>query len=141
MSEYINYNLHRYLFQDTKKYQWIWFVPICLFLLLFFLAYKHTAYEVIEVKGQTFCNEECTINFFYPADSFIYEFIKIKNQTYDVQKIEFADPILDGNNNALQNITLTLKEYKGNHNEFVVLKIFKNKENMLKKITKIIKER
>ena len=141
MQEYIKYNLHHYLRKDAKKYTFLWVIPICLFLFLLGFAYKRSAYDVLEIKGQTFCNEECTIDFFYPADTFLYDFVKINHKKYDIDEVKFDDPILDSNNTAIQNITLKLKEYQGKNNEFVVVEVFKNKENLLKKIAKIIKER
>ena len=141
MQEYIKYNLHHYLRKDAKKYTFLWVIPICLFLLLVGFAYKRNAYDVLEVKGQTICNEECTIEFFYPTESFLYEFVKINHKKYEIQEVLFGEPVLDRYNTSIQNITLKLKEYKGKNNEFVVLDIFKNKESLLKKIAKIIKER
>ena len=141
MQEYIKYNLHRYLKQDAHKYTYFWLIPICLFLFLIGFTYKKNAYDVIEVKGQTFCDEECRINFFYPVDSFFYEFVKINHEKYEIEEVKFDDPILDSTNRAIQSITLKLKDFKGKNNEFVIVDIFKNKESMLKKIAKIIKER
>ncbi len=141
MQEYVRYNLHRYLCMDKKKYIFIWIGPFLLFLLLIIVFFKLEAYQVIEIKGQTFCQQECTIQFFYPAEEFQYEFIKINNQIYDIDKVIFSESMLDANNMAIQTITLQIPNYRGNHNEFVTVKIYKNKEKLLKKIIKIIKEK
>ncbi len=141
MSEYLKYNLPSYLNKDKNKYSFFWLIPFCLFLILLFYAYKKEAYDVLEVKGQIFCQEECTINFFYPTTDFIYEFIKINHKTYEIETVSFSDPVLDSNNNALQNISLKVKKFQGNQNEFVTMQIYKNKERLLKKIAKSIIER
>ena len=79
----------------------------------------------------------------------MYDWIFLSNRkfslwickNYEIQEVLFGEPVLDRYNTSIQNITLKLKEYKGKNNEFVVLDIFKNKESLLKKIAKIIKER
>lgn len=141
MQEYIKWNIYRYLAMDKNKYRVLWIVPLCLFLLLLFYAYKKDAYDVIEITGQTICQEQCTIEFFYPATAFYGDFVKINREKYEIETISFSEPILDSNNQAIQNISLKLKKYSGTPNAFVTMQVYKNKERLLKKIARIMKER
>ena len=70
-----------------------------------------------------------------------YELIKINGKEVEIEEIVFGDVLLSENNIGMQVITLKIKEYKGNNNEFVKLQIYKNKENLFRKVIKIVKER
>ena len=142
MNEYIKYNQHSYLQKDRKKYTFFWFTPILILIVLFAYTFKKEAYNVYETTAETLCDEECTIHFYYPySEGFTYDFIKINDRSYEIENIIFGNVVLDSSNIGLQGITLKVKEYKGKNNEFVKLQIYKNKEKMIKKIAKIIKER
>lgn len=142
MKEYLKYNQNNYLHKDRKKYAYFSFLPFILISVVFLFIVRKEAYSVYETNGQILCEESCSITFYYPyQEGFSYDFIKINGQKIEIEELFFGNVILDSSNIGMQSITLKAKEYKGNHNEFVKLQIYKNKEKMLKKIGKIIKER
>ncbi len=142
MKEYLKYNLNSYLKKDRNKYTLFCFFPLLIFFFLFYYSYKITVYNVYETNAETVCEDKCNLTFYYPyQEGFYYDFIKINGTKYEVENIFFGNAMLDSSNIGIQSITLVVKEYKGNTNEFVKMQIFKNKERLLKKIWKIIKER
>lgn len=142
MTEYLKYNLNCYLRRDKKKYTLFWILPIFSIFLLLLCSFKIMAYNVYETNAETLCEENCNISFYYPyQEGFSYDFIKINGKKYEVENIFFGNILLDSSNVGIQNITLIAKEYKGKTNEFVKLQIYKNKETLVNKIWKIMKER
>lgn len=142
MKEYLKYNLNSYLYNDSQKYKFLWLVPLVLFFLCIYYTYQKEVYVINETTAEVICNQECTLHTFNLVNNpLTYDFIKINNQKYEVDEILFGDSVLDSQNNAIQEIILKVKEYKGNNHEFVKLQIFKNKEKLLKKIYNIMKER
>lgn len=142
MREYLKYNLNSYLHKDEKKYRYIWIFPLCLLFTLIYITYNQYAYNVYETNAQVLCETECVLSFYYQVtEGFYYDSIKINNQTYEIEEVSFGNVMLDNLNIPHQNIALKVKEYKGKTNEFVKLQIYKNKENFIKKIYKIMKER
>lgn len=142
MQEYLKYNLNRYLRKDRKKYVYFYLVPFVLLFTLILCSYKKDAYSVYETNAQTLCNNECTLTFYYPyKEGFTYDLIKINGRKYEIEETFFGDVMLDSSNEGIQSMTLKVKEYEGKNQEFVRLQIYQNKEKMLKKIMKIMKER
>lgn len=142
MQEYLKYNLNSYLRKDRKKYAIFYLVPILIVLATFLYAIKKDAYSVYETNAETLCNDSCMLTFYYPyREGFTYDFIKINGSKYEIEETFFGDVVLDSSNEGFQSITLKVKEYEGKNQEFVKLQIYKNKEKLIKKIIKIMKER
>ncbi len=142
MKEYLRYNQNNYIHKDRKKYAYFSFLPFFLIAFLLIFIVRKEAYSVYETNAQTLCEESCNISFYFPyQEGFTYDFIKINGKKVEIEELFFGNTLLDSSNIGMQSVTLKVKEYKGNNNEFVKLQIYKNKENMLKKIWKIIKER
>ena len=143
MKEELKYNLYNYLKTNSKK-QFslsILLLILCSFLLFFLIKIK--IYDVEIINAQTSCElENCTIKFY--QNNLIkkeYNFAKIKNKKYQITNISFAEPMIDNTNTILQEVNVNLKNYQGNQNEIVEIKLYKNKERMIKKIFKIMVER
>lgn len=142
MQEYLKYNLNSYLRKDRKKYIYFYFVPVIIIFFLILYSYKKEAYNVYETNAETICHDVCTLTFYYPyREGFTYDFIKINGNKYEIEETFFGDVVLDSSNEGIQSITLKAKEYEGKNKEFVKLQIYKNKEKLIKKIIKIMKER
>lgn len=142
MQEYLKYNLNSYLRKDRKKYVYFYLVPFAILFTIIWWSYKKDAYSVYETNAQTLCNDTCMLTFYYPySEGFTYDFIKINGSRYEIEETFFGDVVLDSSNEGIQSMTLKVKEYEGKNQEFVKLQIYKNKEKMLKKIIKIMKER
>lgn len=142
MKEYLKYNLNSYLHKDKNKYVFLCFVPLIIIVFLLFYSYEKKAYSVYETNAETLCDVDCNLTFYYPyTEGFYYDFIKINEKSYEIEDIYFGDIVLDSSNEGIQNITLKVKEYKGKNQEFVKLQIYKNKEKLIKKIVRIMKER
>lgn len=143
MQEYLKYNLNSYLYQDKNKYLILIIIPFLMFGLVIWYTYIKEVYVTYEVSASTTCNSnDCTIRFYKEINEpFIYEYIKINNQKYEIEEVFYGNKMLDSLNNAIQELVIKAKEYKGNNNEFVKLKIYKNKEKLINKIYKVVKER
>ncbi len=142
MKEYLKFNLNRYLRRDRNRYAYLCFVPLCILFCLVVYSLQKEVYNVYETSAQTVCEETCIISFYYPyTEGFYYDYIKINGQKFEVEEKQFGDVVLDSSNVGVQNIALKVKEYQGKNQEFVKLQIYKNKEKLLKKIIKIMKER
>lgn len=142
MKNYLKYNLMSHLYNEAKKYTFIWIFPIVFLFFLMYYAYRQEVYVVFETNAETLCESECNLSFYYPIEKgFYYDYIKINEKKYEIEEVYFGNYLLDTTNVGLQKITLKVKEYQGKNNEYVNLKIFKNKEKLVKKIIKIMKER
>lgn len=142
MKEYLKYNQNAYIYKDQKKYAFFYLVPLIFIFFLLIYSLKKDAYNVQEINAEVIGVENDSLSFYYPiVNGFYYDFIKINEKKYQIEDVTFGNTILDSSNVGMQNITLKVKEYKGKQGEFVKLQIFKNKEKLLKKIAKIIKER
>lgn len=142
MREDLKYNLNSYL--QKKNNHSILFALLCfLFLGILIASFLLDAYNIKTINAQTICEEEvCEIVFYGQAgEPFKYDFIKINEKKIEVEALNFGEVMLDNTNNAIQRITLKGKEYKGKNNEIIKVKIFQNKEKIIKKIGKIIIER
>lgn len=143
MNEYLKYNFQNYINTNTKKHQVFYFLLILILILLIVFCYVLEIHDVELVKATTICTENnCNVNFYHNGTLKVeYNFVKIKNEKYLIENISFLEPVIDYTNNIIQNVTLDLKEFKGSDKEIVDLKIYKNKEKVIKKIWKIIVER
>lgn len=142
MSDYLKYNRYNYLNKDKKRHIGIYFSSLLFVVFIILFLVNYNTYNVYNTNAQTVCDTECRLVFYYPcAESFTYEFIKINGKEFAVEETFFDEVLLNSENIGMQNITLKVKEYKGNNNEFVKLQIYKNKETLFKKIIKIVKER
>lgn len=143
MHDYLKYNLNSYLQKDKNKNHCFIYVSLFFFILIIITIITFYSYNVITLTAQTFCDtEECELVFYWQTNRpFQYEFFKVNDKKVEIDAINFDDPILDNLNNAYQKVTLKGKEYKGENNEIVTIKIFQNKEKIIKKIGKIIIER
>lgn len=142
MKNYLKYNLLSHLHIEAKKYTILWILPIVLLFFLLYYAYRQEVYAVYETNAETLCESDCNLSFYYPVEKgFYYDYIKINEKQYEIEEVYFGSYLLDTTNVGLQKITLKVKEYQGKNNEYVNLKIFKNKEKLIKKIIKIMKER
>ncbi len=143
MNDDIKYNLHSYLNEDKTNHKYL-LGSICLFIFLFlFLSFFISNYDIVTENATTLCdNKECTIEFFWPIEkTWLCDKIKINTMDYEIEQINFEEVFMDNTNNAYQKIILKVKDYKGNNNEIVKLKIYKNKEKIIKKVLKKILER
>ncbi len=142
MKRYLKYNLITYLEKDNKKYQYSGFITVILLTSLFVYSLKYDTYNILETTAQVLCEEECILQFFYPIkNGFNAEQIRINDKYHEIENLSFGEITIDTANIGYQKITLKAKGYKGENNKFVKLQIYKNKEKILKKIFKIIKER
>lgn len=143
MKEELKYNLTNYLITNTKK-QKVITILVGLTLLILFLFSMLFKIDDIEIKNAlTVCIEQnCTLKFYdNKVKNVKYDFVKVKESKYRINQIEFAEPSLDSTNGLVQEVTLKLKKYQGINNEIVEIKLYKNKEKLLKKIVKMIVER
>ena len=142
MKEYMKYNLNMFLANDSKKYTSLFlvlFVYICIFL---FLSFYIKVYNTMIVDAQVFCEKECEVRFYtIPNKHLLGDFIKINNEKFEIENIRFDEVKVDSSNNVFQMVALKVKEFKGNDKEIVKLKIYQNKELIIKKIIKIVIER
>ncbi len=142
MKEYLRFNLNSHLYKNSKKYSITWFIPLIIIIFIIIFSLTHSVYNVYDVSAIYKCDQKCTLDFYISIlDGFTYDYITINNKTYEIDNILYGDIELNENNVGIQKIALEVKEYEGKNNEVVKLKIFKNKEKMLKKIYEIIKER
>ncbi len=144
MNDYLKYNIHNYLQGKGKKQNFLVGIGMVIFLILLFFSCYIDTYAILSTNGMTTCEENtCFVSFYINSSGKIlqYDFIKINNQKVELEEIDFGEITLDNTNNAYQKVTLKIKEWRGNHNELVKLKIYQNKEKMIKKITKLIIER
>ena len=144
MNDYLRYNIHNYLHSNVKKQHFLTRVGAVIFLILLLFSCNIDTYAILNTSGLTTCEENiCLVSFYITSSEKIvqYDFIKINSQKVELEEIDFGEITLDNANNAYQKVTLKIKEWRGNHNEIVKLKIYQNKEKMIKKITKIIIER
>jgi hypothetical protein len=143
MKEELKYNLINYLYEKNKvKTCWVMVITFLLIILfIIFMFYK--IYDVENVNAQVFCEEEnCKIMYYHYIDfNSTYDFVKINNQKYEIEELNYSDLSLDNSNNTYQSVLLYLDNYRGNNNEIVKIKLYKNKEFILKKIWHIIVER
>ncbi len=143
MNEKLKYNLLNYLKYNNKTQFKLMVMVLILFLGVFGMAITFNIYNIEKINAQIICNEEaCNIKFYQTGvNTEKFSFIEIKNQKYKIQDLKYAEPTLNENNLILQEVTLKLKEYSYKNNEIVELKIYKNKEKLIKKILNIILER
>lgn len=143
MRENLKYNITNYLKTDSKIQVILMFVIIVLSTILMLISFTLSIYSVETINAQTECNKEiCTLHFFeMNATKEKYDFVKIKSKKYEIENINYAEASLDAANNIIQELSLKLENYQGNHNEIIELNLYKNKEKILKKIVKIILER
>jgi len=142
MREDIKYNLNSYL-QKRKKHSILVTFLFLLFITILLISITIDAYNILAINAQTVCEETtCEIVFYWQAEKpLTYDFIKINDKKVEVESINFGEVVLDNTNNAIQKVTLKGKEYQGKDNEILKIKIFQNKEKIIKKVGKIIIER
>ena len=142
MREDIKYNLNSYL-QKRKKHSILVTFLFLLFITILLISITIDAYNILAINAQMVCEEtNCEIVFYWQAEKpLTYDFIKINDKKVEVESINFGEVVLDNTNNAIQKVTLKGKEYQGKDNEILKIKIFQNKEKIIKKIGKIIIER
>lgn len=142
MREDIKYNLNSYL-QKRKKHSILVTFLFLLFITILLISITIDAYNILAINAQTVCEETtCEIVFYWQAEKpLTYDFIKINDKKVEVESINFGEIVLDNTNNAIQKVTLKGKECQGKDNEILKIKIFQNKEKIIKKIGKIIIER
>lgn len=143
MKEEIKYNLINYL-KDNATKQKVLVVLVALFLFLIIVFYL--LFSVIQVEttnALTSCNNTCHLEFYLTdvQKNNKFRFIKVGKKQYNIKDIEFLEPEINSVNQIVQKVQLELENYDGKNNEIVELKLYKNKETMLKKIVRIILER
>lgn len=142
MSDYLKYNLLRYLTYKIKLKSSL-FVGV-LFLLIALMGYLsfHEIYDVYSLDAHVVCDQSCVLHFYLPTSvKFDYHFIKVNTLNYEIEDIKIGEVQSDYSNHTFQDFTLKLKEYKGHNNDVVEIQLLKNKEKIIKKIWKIILER
>ena len=139
MNENIKYNLNNYL-QNKNNYSILVFLLLFLFLGSFIVSLVTDVYDRITINAETICEETtCEIVFYWQTEKILNsDFIKINDEKIEIENISFGEIALDNSNTAIQKVTLKGKEYKGKNKEIVKVKIFQNKEKIIKKIGKII---
>lgn len=141
MREDLKYNLASYL-QKKNNYSFFVFLLFFLFLVLFVASLVIDTYNITTINAETNCEETCEVVFYWPVEKTMkYDFIKINDKRIEIENLKFGEIELNNTNTAFQKIALKGKEYKGENNEIVKVKIFQNKEKIIKKIGKIIIER
>lgn len=144
MNEFLKYNLQAFGLQ-TKKLSIYHPLFILLFALMFgfcIYCFSLDTYKMTSTNAQVVCEEDCNL-FFYTSsfDSDQVAFVKVNQKKYFDSSFSLEEPFLDEYNQAVQKVTLNLKEFQGKNNEIVTVKIFKDKEKLIKRLFKIITER
>ncbi len=143
MKDELIYNYYHYL-QNNDGKKMVLSCLVCLFLLITILVMEIAKiYDVITVYASTSCLESsCNLQFYQnEIKENHYDFVKIENDKYSIQKIVYDSPLLTENNGIQQKVSIELKNYKGTDNEIKKIKLYKNKEKVRKKILNIILER
>ena len=143
MKDELKYNLTNYLISNNKREKVITILIIFILLILLLISVILKIEDIEVFHAITTCEEKnCVLKFYRKLVKYvIYDINKIKEKKYKIKKIEFAEPGLDKENSILQEVTLNLKQYQGINNEIVEIKLYKNKEKLIKKIIRIIVER
>jgi hypothetical protein len=142
MQEYLKYNLTTYLYEKDKAK--IWFITIISIslVIIFLIIMFFKIYDVENINGQVVCDNKCNVIYYhYTNFDTYYDFVKINNKKYKIQNVEYSELSLDNQNNTFQEVALDLEDYKGNNNEIVKVKLYKNKMSIAKKIWQIVVER
>jgi hypothetical protein len=142
MQEYLKYNLTTYLYEKDKAK--IWFITIISIslVIIFLIIMFFKIYDVENINGQVVCDNKCHVIYYhYTNFDTYYDFVKINNKKYKIQNVEYSELSLDNQNNTFQEVALDLEDYKGNNNEIVKVKLYKNKMSIAKKIWQIVVER
>ena len=125
--------------QKPKKYP-LSIIFIILFIILIILSYNIKTYDTLNVTAFTQKENKCHLEFTLPYDKIsILEnsLIEYKNKKYKIKNIYYLEVITE--NNMLYekiNIETNLKC----RNKIIKIKILNNKQRIINKIIKIIKE-
>lgn len=143
MKEELKYNITSYLMADNKMSIVLSTIIILIMILIIIFSCIYNIYNVNSTNAITNCEKDnCFLSFYnYGIEYEKYQFVELKNKKYEVESIDFMSPNLDEKNTIFQEVNIKLKNYKGLNNEIVEIKIFKNKEKLIKKIFKIVLER
>ncbi len=143
MKDEYKFNLNNYLLNNNRKQIFLGILVLIILICFITISLVFHVYNIQTVRAKTICeHNECILNF-YNSD-FInnnYKFVKIKKKQYKIEKIVWAEPFFNQNNILFQEVSLILKDYKGQNNKIIEIEIYKNKDVLMKKIWKILLER
>ena len=143
MKDEYKFNLIQYLIFNNKKCIFVAILIVFILISLVTSSFIIRVFDIEKVTAQVVCeNNACTLNFYnIGLEKNNFKFVKIKEDKYYIENLVLSEPKLNADNIAFQEVSLKLKSYQGLNNEIVELKMYKNKEILIKKIFKIIIER